>query len=85
MRLDCAAEAVGAMKVVMADPNRVTAATRLRKSRRPLENVRLRSNQTLFFHLEQDGIETIDSVGFLRKYRCARLRAQPNFAAGKTK
>ena len=85
MRLDCAAEAVGAMKVVMADPNRVAAATRLRKSRRPLENVRLRSIKPFSSIWSRMASRQSILSAFLRKYRCARLRAQPNFAAGKTK
>ena len=39
---DCACAGVGAMKVVMADPKRVAAATRFKNSRRPLEKARAR-------------------------------------------
>ena len=43
MILEPAAEAVGAMKVEMPDPRSAAAATRFRKSRRPLEKAKLRS------------------------------------------
>ena len=42
MMWDCACAGVGAMNVVIADPRRVAAATRFKKSRRPLEKARAR-------------------------------------------